>query len=130
MVLADVKSIRVWVRRTRRPGVEGSGDDQTAHGEREQTGSCLRDDNVEVLFQAVDTPEEETHAHDQQQVGQHTTDERSLDNDNLSLHERDDSDDKFDGITTRVRLRPSRNKARGEHTRMSHSANHQSFHQC
>ena len=52
-----------------------------------------------MLFEAVDAAEEKAHAHDQQQIGQHTANEGGLDNDDLLLHQRDDGDDQFDGVT-------------------------------
>lgn len=52
--------------RTVGPLVECSGDYQTGDGEGEKTGCCLGDDDIEMLFHAVDAAEEETHAHDEE----------------------------------------------------------------
>lgn len=88
---------------SRRPLVEGSRDDQAAYRQREQTGCCLRHDDVEVLLHAVDAAGEETHAQHQQQVGKHTSDERGLHDEDLVLDQGNDGDDQFDGVTGRVR---------------------------
>jgi len=54
-----------------------------------------------MLLHAIDTAEEEAHAHHQQQVGQHTADEGGLHNKSLALDQRDNCDDQFDGVTKR-----------------------------
>lgn len=82
--------------------VERSRDDQTGYRQSQQTGCRLRDDGVEVLFQTVDTTKEETHAHDQQQIGEHAADERGLDDEDLIVDQGDDGDDQFDGVAARV----------------------------
>lgn len=73
--------------------MECSGNDQTGYSEGKQTSCCLGDDDVKVLFHAVDAAEEETHAHDEEQVGEHGADEGGLHDDHLFLDESDDGDD-------------------------------------
>jgi hypothetical protein len=53
----------------------------------------LRDDDVEMLFHAVDSAEEETHSHDEEQIRQHTADQRGLDDDDFLLDQGNDGDD-------------------------------------
>lgn len=86
---------------TVRPPVVGSGDNQTANSQCEHTRGCLGNCHVEMLLHAIDTAEEEAHAHHQQQVGQHTADEGGLHNKSLALDQRDNCDDQFDGVTKR-----------------------------
>lgn len=92
-------AIRVGTERTTGPVVECSWDDQTGDGQCEKRCCCLRNGHVEVLFHAVDTAEEETHSQDEEQVGQHTADQRGLHNENLIVDESEDGDDQFDGVT-------------------------------
>lgn len=79
--------------------MERSGNDQATDCQGEKTGRGLGNDNVKVLLHAVDTASEEAHAHDKQQVGQDTADQRGLHNDDLVLDQGDDGDNQFDGIT-------------------------------
>lgn len=90
--------------RTIGPCVEGSRNDQTADSQSEQTGGSLRHNNVEMLLHSIDSTEEEAHAHDQQQVRQHTPNERSLYDKDLLLHQCENGDDQLDSITRRVRV--------------------------
>jgi hypothetical protein len=84
---------------TIRPLVVGSGDDQTANSQCEHTRGCLGNCDVEMLLHAIDTAEQETHAHHQQQVGQHTADEGGLHDKGLALDQSDDCDNQLDGVT-------------------------------
>jgi hypothetical protein len=52
----------------------------------------LRDHWVEVLLQAVETTEEKAHAHDQEEVGQHTADQGCLHNEHLIIDQGNDGD--------------------------------------
>lgn len=52
-----------------------------------------------MLLQAVEPAEKETHSHDQQQIGQHTPDERCLYNDHFVVFQGDDGHDQFDGVS-------------------------------
>ena len=51
------------------PGLKRCRDDETANRKCEQTRCCLGDCNIEVLLLAIETSEEKTHAHDQEQIG-------------------------------------------------------------
>lgn len=46
--------------------MECRGDNQTAHSQRQQTCRRLCDDWVEMLLEAVQTAEKETHSHHEQ----------------------------------------------------------------
>ena len=52
-----------------------------------------------MLFHPVDASEEKAHAHDEKKVGQHTPDQRGLHDENFIIHQGDDGDDQFDGIS-------------------------------
>ena len=84
------------------PPVVGSRDDQTADGQCQHTRGRLGNCNVEVLLHTVDSAEEEAHAHDQQQIGQHTSNEGGLYNKGLVLDQSDDCNNQFDGITAEI----------------------------
>jgi hypothetical protein len=72
---------------------EGGGDDQTADGEGEERGGGLGHGDVEVLLLSADAAEEEAHAHYQQQIGEHGSNERCLDDEDFALDQSDDADD-------------------------------------
>lgn len=59
----------------------------------------MSDSDVEVLNDAVEATEEETHAQNQEQVGQHTSNQRGLDDKNLILRQSDDTDNQFGSVT-------------------------------
>lgn len=60
--------------------MECCGDDQATHSQRKKTSGCLCNDRVEMLLQTVETTKKEAHSHDQEQVRQHTSNKRGLDN--------------------------------------------------
>lgn len=73
--------------------LEGGRDDQRSNRDSKHTGSSLGDGDVEVLGDAVDTTKEEAHTQDEKQVGEHTSDQGCLHNENLVLSQSDDTDD-------------------------------------
>lgn len=52
-----------------------------------------------MLLQAVETTEKETHSHDQEQIRQHTSNERGLDDDDFVVGQGDDGHNQLDGIS-------------------------------
>lgn len=96
--------------------MKGSGDNQTTDREREQTRSSLSNDLVEFLFHSVHSSKEEAHTHHQEQVRQHTPDERGLDDDHLLIHEGQNGNDQFDSIASSVSLAPLRGERLGRLT--------------
>lgn len=70
--------------------MKGCRNDQTTHSQRKKTSGCLCNDRVEMLLQTVETTEKEAHSHDQEQIRQHTSNERGLDNHDFVLGQGDD----------------------------------------
>lgn len=80
--------------------VKNGGDNDSGHGEGEETGGRLGNGGVEVLLLTAQAAEKEAHAHDEQQVGEDTADEGGLDNDNLLVNQRNDGNNELDGVTS------------------------------
>jgi hypothetical protein len=60
----------------------------------------LRNSRVEELLETIDSAKEETHAQYKKQVGEHTANQGRLDDDDLFVRKRNDTNDEFNGITT------------------------------
>jgi len=58
--------------------------------------------NVEKLLFSVETTGEETHSQNEQQIRQHTPDQRRFHNEDFVLGQGDDRHDKFDSISTQA----------------------------
>ena len=65
--------------------VEAGGEYNTADCEGEETGGRLGDGLVEELFGALEATEEETHAHDEEEIGENTSNKGSLNDDDFVL---------------------------------------------
>lgn len=72
---------------------------QTTNCKSQKTSCSLRNNLVELLLDPVDTTEKEAHAHDQKQIGKHTSNQRSLDNGDFVMDQSDDGDNQFDCIS-------------------------------
>lgn len=87
-------------RHTCGPLVERRGNDQTTHGQRKKTSRRLCHHRVEVLLQTVEATAEETHSQNQEQIRQHTPNQRGLHNHNFILGQGDDGHDQFNSVST------------------------------
>lgn len=81
--------------------MKGRGQQKAHHAETEQASAHLSDSAVVDLFLEAQTTEQESHAHDQQQVRQDGAQQRCLHDSDLVLHQRDDENDQLDGVTER-----------------------------
>lgn len=83
---------------TSSPFPERRRNDQTGHSQGQKTGCSLRNNFIELLFNSVDTAKEKAHSHNQEQVGQHTSNQGSLHNGDFVVDEGDDADDQLDCV--------------------------------
>jgi len=65
--------------------VECRGNNQATNCQCEETCRSLSDNDVEILFKPVQAAKEEAHSHDQQQIREHASNERRLDDDDLTV---------------------------------------------
>lgn len=79
--------------------MESRWDDQASNSQCQKTGSGLGNNLVEFLFDPVHTTKEEAHAHDEQQIGKYTANQRGLNNRDFVLIQSDDGDNELDCVS-------------------------------
>lgn len=81
---------------------EARWNNDTANSQCQQTGSGLSNSDVEELFGSTKATKEKRHSHDEEKIGENTSNQGCLYNDKLIFRESNNGNNKFNRISISV----------------------------